>query len=60
MSDTPPNRVPIGPGRNYYDEAALIRVPAGKTIDRRRTPLMIKITGPVEPCFRGPAQEFAM
>ena len=34
-----------------------IRVAVGKTVDRRGKPLTIRIAGPVEPYFRGPATE---
>ena len=31
-----------------------VRAPAGKSLDRRGRPLMIKLTGPVEPYFLSP------
>jgi len=34
-----------------------IRAPVGKTCDRKGNPLLIKLTGPVEPYFRTPAAE---
>jgi hypothetical protein len=34
-----------------------IRAPAGKSLDRRGRPLMIKLTGPVEPYFLNPKPE---
>lgn len=34
-----------------------VRAPAGKALDRRGRPLMIKLTGPVEPYFLSPKPE---
>jgi Protein of unknown function (DUF3297) len=36
-----------------------IRAAAGKALDRRGAPLVIKMTGPVEPYFLAPASEAA-
>ena len=37
----------------YCVSEGWIRVPAGKTVDRRGQPLMIKLKGKVEPFYRG-------
>ncbi|PPE69975.1 DUF3297 family protein [Caldimonas thermodepolymerans] len=45
-----------GKERNDVEEYCIsegwIRVPAGKTLDRRGNPLMIKLKGKVEPFYR--------
>jgi len=37
----------------YCVSEGWIRVPAGKTVDRRGQPLMIKLKGKVEPFYKG-------
>ncbi len=41
----------------YCVSEGWIRVAVGKTVDRRGRPLTVKLTGTVEPYFRGPAGE---
>ena len=38
----------------YCVSEGWIRVPAGKTLDRRGQPMTLKLTGPVEAYFREP------
>jgi len=39
----------------YCVSEGWIRAPVGKTRDRKGNPLLIKLTGPVEPYYLGPA-----
>ncbi len=39
----------------YCVSEGWIRVPVGKTVDRRGQPMTVKLTGPVEAYFREPA-----
>jgi hypothetical protein len=41
----------------YCVSEGWIKVPSGKTRDRRGNPLLIKLTGRVEPYYREPVQE---
>ena len=41
----------------YCVSEGWIRVAVGKTVDRRGMPLTVRLTGPVEPWFRGSAEE---
>jgi len=43
----------------YCVSESWIRAAAGKALDRRGQPLMIKMTGTVEPYFRAPPPEAA-
>jgi hypothetical protein len=43
----------------YSVSEGWIRAAAGKALDRRGQPLVIKMTGPVEPYFLTPAAEVA-
>ena len=36
----------------YCVSEGWVKVPAGKTVDRKGNPLMIKLKGPVEPFYR--------
>ena len=41
----------------YCVSEGWVRLAVGKTTDRRGQPLTIKANGPVEPYFRGPAED---
>lgn len=43
----------------YCVSEGWVRLAVGKTIDRRGQPLTMKVSGPVEPYFRGPPEEVA-
>ena len=43
----------------YCVSEGWVRLAVGKTTDRRGQPLTIKANGPVEPYFRGPAEDAA-
>ncbi len=43
----------------YCVSEGWIRVPVGKTVDRRGQPMTVKLTGPVEAYFREPASPSA-
>lgn len=40
----------------YCVSESWVRVAVGKTVDRRGMPLTVRMTGPVEAWFRGPAE----
>ena len=40
----------------YCVSEGWVRLAVGKTLDRKGNPLTIKLSGPVEPYYRGPAE----